>query len=275
MKTETRGFDLAAHDHAVIGMVHVWALPGTPRSRLRVAELATQAAAEAKALAGAGVDAIIVENMHDLPYLKREVGPEIVAAMSVVTQAVRDAVTLPLGVQILAGANRAALAVALSCGAQFIRAEGFVYSHVADEGLMETADAAPLLRERRRLGAEQIAIWADIKKKHSSHAITADVNLTDTAHGAEFSGADAVIVTGSATGMATEAADLQAAQQGTKLPIVVGSGCSPENLASIWPYAQGFIVGSWLKQDGDWQKPVDLKRAQDFVRAVQRLRSVG
>ena len=271
MTTTKAELRLDRNARLLVGMVHVGALPGTPQAQRSVAALATQAAHEAQLLQEAGFDAVIVENMHDLPYLKRQVGPEIVAAMTRVVQQVRAVIDLPLGVQILAGANREALAVALSCDAQFIRAEGFVFSHVADEGLMETADAAPLLRERRRLGAGHVAVWADIKKKHSSHAITGDVNLADTAHAAEFSGADALIVTGTATGVATEADDLVQAGQGSALPVVVGSGLSPDNLALLWPHAQAFIVGSWIKKDGDWRQAVDAKRAADFVARARQL----
>ena len=97
--------------------------------------------------------------------------------MTAVGLAVRQASTLPLGVQILAAANREALAVAQACGAAFVRVENFAYAHVADEGLMPTAEAGPLLRYRRQIGADSIQIIADVKKKHSSHAITADVPL--------------------------------------------------------------------------------------------------
>ena len=155
---------------AVIGMIHVGALPGTPQSSRAVTELAKAAAAEAGVLARGGVDAILIENMHDVPYLNRRVGPEITAAMTAVGVAVRQAASLPLGVQILAGANREALAVALAVGAQFVRCEGFVFAQVADEGLMGEADAGPLLRYRRWIGAEGVAVIADVKKKHSSHA---------------------------------------------------------------------------------------------------------
>src|SRR6185295_9518480 len=112
---------------------------------------------------------------------------------------VRRAVKLPLGVQVLAGANREALAVALCCGAAFVRVEGYVFAHVADEGLID-ASAGELLRYRRAIGAEHIKVFADIKKKHASHALTADVSLAETGRAAEFFLADGVIVTGSATG---------------------------------------------------------------------------
>ena len=86
--------------------------------------------------------------MHDRPYLKGSVGPEIVAAMAVIGAEVRRAVPLPLGVQVLAGANLSAVAVAHACGASFVRVEGFVFAHVADEGVIESS-AGALLRYRR------------------------------------------------------------------------------------------------------------------------------
>jgi membrane complex biogenesis BtpA family protein len=157
---------------ALIAMIHVRPLPGTPRWTGPLAAVVEQAVLEARVLTEAGFDGLLIENMHDVPYLKGEVGPEITAAMTAVGVAVRAASPLPLGVQILAAANRAALAVAQACGAQFVRVENFAYAHVADEGLMADAEAGPLLRYRRQIGADGIAIMADVKKKHSSHAIT-------------------------------------------------------------------------------------------------------
>jgi membrane complex biogenesis BtpA family protein len=258
--------------HAVIGMVHVAALPGTPRASDPVGAIMQTAAGEARQLADGGADAVMIENMHDVPYQMRNVGAEITAAMTAVGCAVRQAVNLPLGVQILAGANKQSLAVAHACGADFIRVEGFVYAHVADEGLMPDADAGDLLRYRRAIGATDVAVWADIKKKHSSHAITADVDLAETAATAEFFGADALVVTGAATGQPTRPADLQRAKQAVNVPIVVGSGTSPDNLESLWPYADAFIVGSFIKRDGLWSNPPDPARLKRFMDRVTSLR---
>jgi membrane complex biogenesis BtpA family protein len=256
---------------ALIGMVHVGALPGTPRATEPIEELVRRAVADAWSLAEGGCDAILVENMHDLPYLRREVGPEITAGMTAVCRAIREATTLPCGVQVLAGANEAALAVALAAGFEFIRAEGFVFSHVADEGWID-ACAGPLLRYRRHIGADRIAVWADVKKKHSAHAVTADVSLAETVHAAEFSGADAVIVTGEATGRETSTADLASARTATKLPVVVGSGVTVANAAEMLRHADAVIVGSSLKREGHWQNPVELDRVRALVAAVQAAR---
>ncbi len=143
----TTAADIFARSNALIGMIHVQALPGTPRGSMPVEAIVSQAVDEARLLADAGFEGIILENMHDVPYLRRTVGPEIVAAMTTVGAAVREAASgVSLGIQILAGANKEALAVAHAVGAQFIRAEGFVFASIADEGLLDEADAGPLLR---------------------------------------------------------------------------------------------------------------------------------
>jgi membrane complex biogenesis BtpA family protein len=256
---------------ALIGMVHVGALPGTPRASQSVDELVRAAVQEVWTLAEGGCDAILVENMHDVPYLRRKVGPEIVASMSVICRAINEATDLPCGVQILAGANEAALAVALAAGLDFIRVEGFVFGHVADEGWMD-ACAGPLLRFRKQIGADHIAVWADVKKKHAAHATTADVSLAETVRAVEFFGADAVIVTGEATGRETSTTDLAQARGATKLPVVVGSGVTAENAATMLQHADAVIVGSALKKDGHWSGPVDLERVKNVAAAVRAAR---
>src|SRR5262245_6707225 len=164
---------LFAKAKPVIAMIHVAALPGTPENSLSVREIVALAAREARLYREGGVDGIGIENMHDLPYLRGAVGPEIVAAMTLVGEAVKTESLLPVGVQVLAGANLEAMAVAHAAGLDFIRAEGYAYAHVADEGLIQ-ASAAKLLRYRRMIGAERVQVWPDAQKKHPAHAIPAD-----------------------------------------------------------------------------------------------------
>jgi uncharacterized protein len=252
---------------SLVGVVHVGALPGTPRAADPVDRVVAHAVADARAYHDAGFDALIVENMHDRPYMNGGVGPEVVAAMTAVGVAVRAAVPLPLGVQILAGANREALAVALACGAAFVRVEGFVFAHVADEGLIE-ASAGDLLRYRRAIGAEHVAVLADVKKKHSAHAITADVPLEDTARAAEFFLADGVIVSGTETGRSTSPEEVDAVARAVGIPVLVGSGVTPEN-AGAYPRAAGLIVGSWVKRAGRWEHAVDGARCRALLAAFR------
>ncbi len=255
----------------VIGVIHVGALPGTPHSSQRVAELAASAVEEAKLYREAGVDGVIVENMHDVPYLRGAVGPEIVAAMTAIATEVKAACRLPLGVQLLAGANIEAMAVAHAAGLDFIRAEGYAYAHVADEGLIQ-ASAAELLRYRKMIGAERVQVWADVKKKHAAHAITADVSLGETAETVEFMGAACVIVTGSATGKAPNVADVQEAKNHCRLPVFLGSGITASNVAGFYDHADGFIIGSAFKVDGVWSNTIDTARVNKVITVLNRLR---
>ena len=264
--------DIFGTGKALIGMVHVGALPGTPRHSSSLRKITERAVREAQLLIAHGFDGVMIENMHDLPYLKREVGPEIVAGMTLVGQAVRDAIDTPMGVQVLAGANRAAVAVAHTIGAQFIRAEGFVYSAIADEGFFDEADAGPLLRYRRAIGAEDVYVLAGVKKTHSSHALTADVALAETVRTAEFCGADGVIVTGVATGRAANLEDVKEAAAAAKTPVVIGSGARPETVVELFSYADAIVVGASLKERGDWSMPIDEERVKAMVSAADRAR---
>src|ERR1044071_2360999 len=224
----------------VIGMIHVGALPGTPASHSGVREIVQQAVAEARLYRESGVHAIGIENMHDVPYLRGRVGPEITAAMTAIALAVKDASNLPCGIQILAGANHEALAVAHAANLQFVRVEGFAFAHVADEGIIQSS-AASLLRHRRAIGAGRVQVWADVKKKHSSHAITADVGIGETAEAAAFMRADAIIVTGPVTGQQPADADIADVRQHCQIPVYLGSGISADNLPTYLPLADGVI----------------------------------
>ena len=266
---EERTRSLFGRHRALVGMIHVGALPGTPRNRCSIDELLVTAARDASLLADAGFDALIIENMHDLPYLRRNVGPEIVASMGVLARALRETVELPLGIQILAGANREALAVAQAADCGFIRAEGFAYASVADEGLLEEADAGPLLRYRKAIGAEDIGILADVRKKHSAHALTEDVSLEDQIETVEFMGADGVIITGAATGRSVDSEELTRAGGCSGLPVITGSGACANTIADILQHADAAIIGSATKVDGRWDRPVDPARAKAIVEAAR------
>ena len=253
---------------ALIGVIHLHALPGTPGNTLDIAAITATAVADARVYREAGFDGLLIENTHDRPYLKTSVGPEVVAAVTVAGAEVRRAVALPLGIQILAGANSSAVAAALACGADFVRVEGFVFAHVADEGLIESS-AGALLRYRRAIGASHVKVFADVKKKHSAHAITADVDIVETAKAAVFFQADGVIVSGISTGEQAEPDDVRSVGRAVSLPTLVGSGISLENLGR-YPEADAFIVGSSIKREGLWSNPIDADRAHALARAFRK-----
>ena len=255
----------------IIGMVHVDALPGTPNNKYSISQIISKAVQEAILYEQNGLDAIILENMHDVPYLNRKVGPEITASMTAIASEVKKNISIPCGVQILAGANLEALAVAKASGCEFIRVEGFVYSHIADEGLMN-ACAGELLRFRKLIGAEDIAVFADIKKKHSSHSITSDLDITDFAEACKFFLADGIIITGRSTSEEVDINELQKVRKTYDLPTLIGSGITINDIGRYWDFADGFIIGSHFKEDGSWQNSVSTDRVQAFIKFVNKLR---
>lgn len=255
-------------------MIHVQALPGAPNHKMSLSEISALAVKEAKQYETAQVDGIIIENMHDVPYMKGHVGPEIVAGMTVVAKAIREAVCLPLGIQILAGANKEALAVAKAADLDFIRAEGFVFGHVADEGYIDSC-AGELMRYRKMIDADKVKVFTDIKKKHSSHAITSDVDIVETAHAAEFFLSDGLIVTGSSTGKAVDIRELDALRDSVNKPVLIGSGITVDNITDYWDYANAFIIGSHFKENGFWVNPISNERLLVFMNQVEILRSKG
>jgi len=255
-------------DKTIIGMIHVQALPGTPKYAGNNQAIIEKALSEARIYKQAGIDSLMIENMHDVPYTKNDVGHEITSMMTLIAYLIKQETGLPLGIQILAGANKAALAAAKNSSADFIRAEGFVFGHMADEGYIDS-QAADLLRYRKQIDAEHIAILTDIKKKHSSHALTQDLDITEMAHAAEFFLSDGVIVTGLHTGSSADLQEIKRVKEATKLPVLVGSGITSDNILSYLPYADAFIVGSYFKKDGYWENDLEVQRIERFMTLVK------
>ncbi|HNX00508.1 MAG TPA: BtpA/SgcQ family protein [Candidatus Cloacimonadota bacterium] len=255
----------------IIGMIHVPALPGTPGSKLSMDEILQVVLREVNIYTKENLDSIMIENMHDIPYLNQSVGPEITAFMSVIGARIKQETHIPCGMQILASANRESLAASLAAGFDYIRAEGFVFAHVADEGYTESC-AGELLRYRKYIGGEHILVLTDIKKKHSAHTITSDVSIGETAHAAEFFLSDGLIVTGSATGIEPAEMDLREVKKASDLPVIIGSGITSDNIRKYWNLADGFIIGSYFKEDGLWSNTVSSDRVHKFMLEVERLR---
>jgi membrane complex biogenesis BtpA family protein len=252
----------------VIGVIHVKALPGTPKHALSSSQIIDEALKEAEVYRNAGIDALIIENMHDNPYLNCHVGPEVTSLMSLIGYLVKKESLLPVGIQILAGANKEALAVAKASDLDFIRAEGFVFAHVADEGIIN-AQAGELLRYRKQIDASNIAIFTDIKKKHSSHTITQDISLLETAEAARFFLSDGVIITGSHTGKAASVNDLKNLKMNLNFPIIVGSGITLDNVSTYLPICDAMIVGSYFKEKGYWENTLSYERVAKFMEQVR------
>ena len=261
---------LFSRSKALIGMIHLQALPGTPKANYSVNEIIDLALQEASILSENGFHGLMIENMHDVPYCKKHNAPEIIATMAIIARAIKQNTKLPLGIQILAAANEGAIAAAHAAQADFVRAEGFVYGHIADEGYIDSC-AGSLLRYRKQIGAEHIAVYTDIKKKHSAHTLTADVDIVETAKAAEFFLSDGLIVTGQATGSPVLLSELTAVQENVTSPVFIGSGIDHNNLAEYFSFADGFIVGSSLKQDGYWANALDVSAVKKLAEVFHEI----
>jgi len=257
----------------VIGVVHCPPFPGTPRHRgASVQAICDAALKDARAYAEGGVDALIIENHGDVPFLRPDdIGPETAAFMTAVTARAIAETGLPTGINILANAPIHALAVAAASGAQFVRVNQWANAYVANEGLLD-GDAARALRYRHMLDADHIAIFADSHVKHGAHAITADRPVEELTRDLAFFDADVVIATGHRTGDSVRAEELAAIDDATALPVIVGSGVTLDNVASLHPRARGVIIGSSLKEGGTWENPVAPDRVRAFMAEVARLR---
>lgn len=258
--------DIFGRDKALIGMVHCPPFPGAPRYRGTPVDAIYDACMrDAARLIEGGLHGLIVENHGDIPFSKpREIGPETSAFLAVATDRLRAALGAPLGVNVLANAPLPALATAVAGGADFIRVNQWANAYVANEGFME-GRAAEAMRYRSLLRAEHVRIFADAHVKHGSHAIVADRPVAELARDLDFFDADCVIATGFRTGDAATLEEIAEIGDATDLPLLVGSGVSPDNIAGILRRANGVIVASSLKEGGVWWNPVDPERVRAFM----------
>jgi membrane complex biogenesis BtpA family protein len=252
----------------VIGVVHLLPLPTSPRWGGSLKAVIDRAEQEATALAAGGVDGIIVENFFDAPFPKDHVDPAVVSAMTVVVQRLMHLVTLPIGLNVLRNDAHSALAIASCVQAQFIRVNVWTGIMATDQGLIE-GRAHELMRYRRELGSD-VKIMADVLVKHARPL--GSVNLTTAVQDTiERVLADAVILSGWATGCPTSREDLElasAAANGT--PVFIGSGADWENISHLMEAADGVIVSSSLKRQGKRENPIDPIRVSRFVEAARR-----
>ena len=256
---------LLSLEKPLIGMIHLPPLAGAARYERRGTRPILEAALrDLAALEEGGVDAVLVENFGDAPFGK--LAPrETVAMMAVVLGGVVAEARVPVGVNVLRNDGLAALSVAAATGAAFLRVNVFAGVAFTDQGIVE-GEARALHALRRDLGAD-VEILADVHVKHAAHLTTLEEATVD----AERNHPDALVVSGLGTGHATDVADLEAVKRTAALPVFVGSGIRAEAIAA-YRNADGFIVGTSLKERGDASSPVDRARVRSLASAVAALR---
>jgi membrane complex biogenesis BtpA family protein len=250
----------------VIGVLHAPPLPGSPRYGGDLAAVEAAVLRDADALATGGTHALLLENFGDVPFLPRRVPAVTVAHLTALAAEVRRRFPLPLGINVLRNDGRSALAVAHAVGGAFIRVNVLCGARITDQGTIQGI-AAELLRDRAAIGAGHVQVLADVDVKHSAPLVARPIELevSDLIHRA---GADALIVSGAATGHPPDAAELQAVKARAGLaPVLVGSGVTREN-AATFAAADGFIIGTAFKRDGQIGNPVDGQRVRELVASV-------
>ncbi|MGI0479728.1 photosystem I biogenesis protein BtpA [Geminocystis sp. CENA526] len=251
----------------VIGVVHLLPLPTSARWGGNLKAVMERAEQEATALAAGGVDGIIIENFFDAPFTKDNVDPATISSMTLIVDRIMNLVMLPIGLNVLRNDAKAGLAIASCVGASFIRVNVYTGVMATDQGLIE-GKAHKIQKYRRELDAD-VAIFADVLVKHARPLGTP--NLTTAVKDTIERGlADAVILSGWATGLPPNREDLELAQSAANgTPVFIGSGATPENIADLMAFADGVIVSSSLKRHGKIDETIDPTRVSQFMEAMQ------
>lgn len=260
------------HVHGLIGVVHLLPLPGDPAHREGgFAAAYERALADAETLVEGGVQALIVENFGSAPFVKGCAGdrvpPHQAAALALVCQACKR-LGVPVGVNCLRNDAHTALGIAAACNLDFIRVNVHTGAYVTDQGLIE-GEAAATLRYREQLGARNVMIWADVLVKHASPL--APVEPETATHDCLDRGlADAVIVTGTATGAPVDLGLLERVREAAGArPVIIGSGLNPSNATALLALADAAIVGTYVKRGGIVREAVELDRVRELVAACR------
>jgi membrane complex biogenesis BtpA family protein len=252
-------------------MIAVPPLPGSPLYGGDDKHIVAQAVSDLGHYLEAKVDAIVLENSRDLPYIKPPLPPAAIGLMTEIAREARGRFAGPIGMQMLEAANETALDIAHAAALDFIRVEGYVFAHVGGAGLIEGC-AGKLLRRRKDLGCQEVKIFADVKKKHCSHALTADLDIVDEVKQAEFFLVDGIIVTGGRTTEPPAMAELRRVKKQAHVPVLIGSGMTALNIRNYFRLADGFIVGSTFREGGRFLGKLDPDRLKSFMKVFHRLR---
>jgi membrane complex biogenesis BtpA family protein len=261
--------DLFPLKKPVVAVIHLLPLPGSPGFEGNLQRVYDQALEEAEIFQKGGVDALVIENFRDIPFYPEKVPHETVAAMAGITREVVKRVQIPIGVNVLRNDADAALSIAATTGAHFIRVNVHNAAMLTDQGIVQ-GKAYETLRKRKNLGSH-VLIAADVAVKHAVQLAHLPLDM-ETRDLTERSLADILIVSGSGTGQPTDLGHLEAVKNNTHLPVWIGSGTTPEGLSDLSKWADGFIVGSHFKSNGKAENPVEPKRVQEFMKIQKEMR---
>lgn len=257
----------------VIGVIHLLPLPGSCQWAGDLEEVFARAEQEAVALSSGGVDAIIVENFFDAPFAKGRVDVSTACALTLAVKRIMSVTDLPIGVNVLRNDALTALAVAVSSGAKFIRVNILSGAMLTDQGIIESAARELHMYRRELMARDSVKVFADVMVKHA-YPLAMGYDIAQVAKDTvKRSLADAVIVSGVATGDAPSQEDIENVRKAvSSTPILIGSGSTQENVKSLLGAADGIIVASSLKRQGVLENPVDVERVRSLLNVVNAVR---
>jgi len=258
-----------AGNNILIGAVHLLPLPGSPGYKGSLDTVLRSAVTDAEAYVEGGMHGLIVENFGDAPFFPDNVPPHTIALMTLLAREIRAHTDLPVGINVLRNDGAAALAVACATSAAFVRVNVFCGVVATDQGIL-TGQAHTLVRYRDQIGT-RTPVFADVHVKHGRPLTTPDIALA-AQETYRRGRADALVVTGPASGRSPAMDDLERLRQAVpEAPLVVGSGLDPDNAADVFRSARAAIVGTWCKHKGEITAPVDPARVRRLVRTVSSL----
>lgn len=246
----------------LIACIHLQALPGAPLYNNNFDNILEKALAEVEIFKSNKVHGLIVENFRDVPFYPGKLPAETIAAMAILTYEIKKTFNGPIGVNALRNDAHSALGIAVACNADFIRVNIHTGATLTDQGIIE-GKAHETLRLKKTLGSEAL-IFADVAVKHASPLGKRSIEL-EAKDATDRGLADAVIVSGSATGEEANLTEVNRIKQSIAKPVIIGSGTNPENLEAMVELADGFIVGSYFKVEGKALNDVDPQRVKIFM----------
>jgi len=259
-----------AKKKVIIAMAHLGALPGTPLYDAKggMAKLIEGVLKDVEKLQAGGVDAIMFGNENDRPYVFGAPAAGI-AAMTAVVQAVKSTLKVPFGVNYLWD-PKASVAIGAATGAQFVR-EIFTGLFASDMGLWQP-DGAGAVRLRRDLARPDMKLLFNINAEFAHSLDARPIDLR--AKSAVFSSlADAILVSGPLTGQPADQSDLHRVRDAVKdVPVFANTGVNLDTVSGVLAIADGVVIGTHFKIDGNTWNAVDGDRVKRFMDKVATLR---
>lgn len=250
----------------IIGMVHLLPLPGSPNYGGDLDGAISRALEDAETLVASGVDALLVENLHDYPYYPQTIEPETVSAVTICALEVMKAHKVPIGINVLRNSWKASMGIAGSVGADFIRINVLTDSYITDQGQI-SGEAHLLARYRKAIGADDVLVLADVQTKHAAPVASRPMEVV-AGDMLDRGGADGLLLSGDNSSRPADIEQVHALKDAfPDAPVILGSGMTGDVASEYSAVADGAIFGWGSKVDADMLAPVSSELTSTFCEA--------